>query len=65
MSAGTCTSTYTAWTGLTLHCTGEHLSGNVMRMDPTVHQARYAGVPWTWYSDEADGATRGVRRTRG
>lgn len=49
-----CGSSYTAWSGLTLHCTGEHLSGNIMREDSTVHQARYVGLPWTWYGDEAD-----------
>lgn len=47
-----CDSTYTAWIGLTLRCTGEHLRGNILRGE--VHQQRYAGIVWTWYSDEAD-----------
>jgi hypothetical protein len=47
-----CKSTYNAGRGLWLHCTGEHLRGNIHRGE--VHQQRYAGVVWTWYSDEAD-----------
>lgn len=50
-----CHSAYTVWPGgLTLHCTGEHLRGNIRR--GTIHQAQAhaGGVSWTWYEDEAD-----------
>lgn len=50
-----CTSAYNAGRGLWLHCTGEHLRGNIFRGE--VHQQRYAGAVWTWYDDEAH-ATR-------
>lgn len=47
-----CPSWYTAWTGLTLSCTGEHLRGDPRR--GTVHQAPVGGVSWIWYDDEQD-----------
>jgi len=47
-----CPSAYTAWQGLVLRCTGEHLQGNPRRGQ--VHQQRVAGMTWTWYDDEAD-----------
>ena len=50
-----CASAYNASRGLWLHCTGDHLRGNIFRGD--VHQQRYAGIVWTWYDDEAH-ATR-------
>jgi hypothetical protein len=49
-----CASAYTAWTGLTLTCTGDHLRGNLMRGNGVVHQQTYARIVWTWYDDEAD-----------
>jgi hypothetical protein len=47
-----CASTFNAGRGLWLHCTGDHLKGNLRRGD--VHQQKYAGIAWTWYDDEAD-----------
>jgi hypothetical protein len=52
MTTEKCDSQYTAWTGLTLRCIGDHLRGNIRRGD--VHQQRYAGIVWTWYDEEAD-----------
>ena len=49
-----CESTYNAGRGLWLHCTGEHLRGNPFRGDGVVHQQHYAGIAWTWRTDEAD-----------
>jgi hypothetical protein len=55
-----CPSAYNAGRGLWLHCTGEHLRGNIFRGE--AHQQRYAGVIWTWYDDEADTTREGASR---